>query len=98
LSDPKKGAYENVYMQEMLAEVDKTQGHREKKQQALQKIGKSSKSASVFVRFMVAVVVLAIIGAGVYLIVAEPKYATVVGAFLGVFVFFCIIVAFMRRG
>lgn len=98
MSEPKKGAYENVYMQEMLAEVDRTQGHREKKLQNLQKIGKSSKTASKLVRFLVTLGVLAVIGAAVYLIVAEPKYAYVVGAFLGIFLFFCIIVGFMRRG
>lgn len=97
MDEPRKGAYENVYMQEMFDAVGKAQDHRQKGMGELQKIGKSSKTASKLVKFLVAVTVLAILGASVYLAVAEPRYTFVVGAFLGIFALFAIIVSFLRR-
>lgn len=97
MDEPRKGAYENVYMQEMFDAVGKAQDHRQKGMGELQKIGKSSKTASVFVKILVVLAVLAILGGCVYLVVAEPRYAFVVGAFLAVFALFAIIVSFLRR-
>ncbi len=97
MSEPKKGAYENVYMQEMFDAVGKSEAHREKGRENLKKIGQSSKGASKVVRFLVVLTFLILVGLGVALAVAEPQYTYVVGGFLGVFALFAIIVGFLRR-
>lgn len=97
MDESKKGAYDNVYMQEMLEAVNKAPEHRQKGMGELQKIGKSAKGASRVVRFFLLVAFLVALGLGVWLAVAEPQYTYVVGGFLGVFALFCVIVSFLRR-
>lgn len=97
LDESKKGAYDNVYMQEMLDAVSKQEGHRDKGLKQISKIGQKSKGASVMLRIILILTFLGLLAGGVWLAAAEPQYTYVIGGFLAMFALFGFIVGFLRH-
>ncbi|MEW6278527.1 MAG: hypothetical protein AB1758_07905 [Candidatus Eremiobacterota bacterium] len=97
MSETKKGAYDNVFMQEMLQEVEKQEGHQQKSRKELGKIGKTQKTSNALLRIVVILVLMAALGGLGWLATVEPQYTPILGGFGALFVIFGASILFFKR-